>query len=136
MALLAMNLEPSPRDLRIFTGVLGLILGGVAIWCANAGHNSWALGLGVAAGVVILLGLWLPGARRLYQAWVLLFFPLGLMVSYVVLGVVYYMVITPVGLLRRAFAGDPMARKLDRDAETYWQDRDPAPPTSRYFRQF
>jgi hypothetical protein len=36
----------------------------------------------------------------------------------------------------RAAGRDPLARRFDRDAETYWVPREETPDPARYFRQF
>jgi hypothetical protein len=94
--------------------------------------------LWILAVVVPIIGWAIPAFMRLvflgmsYLAW-----PIGFVVSHVVLAAVYYLVITPVGLLLRLFRYDPMKRHFDRDAPSYWIRHDPregAP--DRYFRQF
>ncbi len=67
-----------------------------------------------------------------YLAW-----PIGFVVSHVVLAAVYYLVLTPIGLLMRVFGYDPMARRFDREAASYWHERATAgSEAKRYFRQF
>ena len=62
--------------------------------------------------------------------------PIGWTISHAVLALLYYLLFTPIGLIIRLFGRDPMQRRLDRSAATYWvphnQDRD----AGRYFRQF
>ena len=53
-----------------------------------------------------------------------------------ILGLIYYLVLTPIGLLMRVFGKDPMRRRLDRTAESYWIERDEAAASERYFKQF
>jgi len=64
-------------------------------------------------------------------------FPVGFVVSHVVLAVVFYGVLTPIGLIMRIFGYDSMKRRFDADTDSYWVERDPSgtEPT-RYFRQF
>jgi hypothetical protein len=63
-------------------------------------------------------------------------FPIGWTVSHLLLGSIFYGVITPIGLLLRASGHDPMMRKFDRNASSYWIDhRTGGDPTS-YLRQF
>jgi len=47
---------------------------------------------------------------------------LGLLTT-ALLFIVYVLVFVPVGLLRQAFLADPMDRKLDRTAATYWRSK-------------
>ena len=63
-------------------------------------------------------------------------FPIGLVLSHVIIAFIYYVVLTPAGLLLRLFKGDLLARAYDPSATTYWIKRTPQTDTSRYFRQF
>jgi hypothetical protein len=91
------------------------------------------LGLGVAAGLLILAA---PQVgRRVYTGWMLAAVPIGWTITHVVLGLVYYLVVTPVGLLMRLVGYDPMHRRLDPQAATYWQDHPGPQAPARYFRQ-
>ena len=58
------------------------------------------------------------------------------MLSYVIMGVLFYLIIAPIGLLLRVFGQDPMARSILPEAETYWEDAPPARPNETYFKQF
>jgi hypothetical protein len=62
--------------------------------------------------------------------------PIGWLVSHVVLAVVYYGILTPIGLALRLCGRDPLRRKFDPQAPSYWVDRPPARNVKSYFRQF
>jgi hypothetical protein len=57
-------------------------------------------------------------------------------VSHVVLLLVFAVVVTPVALLLRLLGRDPLERRPDPRAATYWVDRKTEPDPRRYFRQF
>jgi hypothetical protein len=84
------------------------------------------------------LGLALPvTARYVYLGWMCVLYPVAWVVSHTLLIVIYYVVLTPIGVVMRLFGRDPMQRKFDREASTYWQRRPaPEPGVARYFRQF
>jgi hypothetical protein len=136
LASLAFNREERRRQL------LGLLLPAL---CAAAGTAGLAGaspaavaaavgGLGAAGAAVTWLA---PAAGSgLYRVWLLAAVPIGWTMSRVVLGVVYYAVLTPVGLLLRLFGRDPMERGFDPSAGTYWVERKTARDPRRYFRQF
>ena len=50
------------------------------------------------------------------------------LVSPLVLGVMFFLVITPMGLVMRALGKDPLRLQRDRAARTYWIDRQPPGP--------
>ena len=75
-------------------------------------------------------------ARPFYLAWYFLACCIGIVVSNALLTAFYYLVFTPVGLLMRVLGRDPMKRRLDPAAATYWQDAEKDVDPRRYFRQF
>jgi hypothetical protein len=56
--------------------------------------------------------------------------------SLAVLAVIFYVVLTPVALVFRLIGRDALARRLDADNESYWEERPPASEPARYLRQF
>ena len=74
--------------------------------------------------------------ERLYATWMLMVLPLGWTVSHVLLGLVYFGVITPIGLGLRLLGRDLLGRRADPEASTYWQQRPPSADSRRYMRQF
>jgi hypothetical protein len=72
----------------------------------------------------------------MYLGWMRLFFPLGWTISHAVLLVLYFVVVTPIGLVMRVIRYDPMARRLDPDAPSYWVEHRTGGDSARYLRQF
>lgn len=139
MSVVQINRNPSRQQLNQF----GFIwLGFLALFGVIAqfkfDNPEVARLLWIAAVVVPVVGWILPKFMRLvflgmsYLAW-----PIGFVVSHIVLAAVYYLVLTPIGLLTRIVGYDSMMRRFDRDATSYWIERprkDTAP--GHYFRQF
>ncbi len=81
--------------------------------------------------VVVGAGLFATGAaapaalRQIKRGWLFLGFLIGLVVSPVVLGILFYGVIAPCGFLMRLFGGDPLRLRRGPFA-SYWRER-PAP---------
>jgi hypothetical protein len=139
MSVVQINKNPTRRELNQFGFIwLGfLALFGVIAYF-KFGSPLAARWLWAMAVVVPILGWLVPAFMRLvflgmsYLAW-----PIGFVVSHVVLAVVYYLVLTPIGLLTRFFGYDSMKKRFDPEAESYWVDRSPeAVEPKRYFRQF
>ncbi len=130
--------NPSRRQLAVF-GLMWLvffgILGGMAWW--RTGSFVSAGGFWATGALVPALGLVRPGVLRIiYLAAAYATFPIGFVVSYIILAVVYYFVLTPIGLVLRLTGYDPMQRRFDRTAKTYWLPREQDESTEKYFRQF
>ena len=139
MAIIEINRNPTRKELNqfgfIWLGFLALF-GAIAHFKLDA--PTLALALGMAAVVVPVIGWMYPAFMRAvflgmsYAAW-----PIGFVVSHVILAVVYYLVFTPIGLAMRIFRYDPMKRRFDDGVSSYWVKRDPvASEAKRYFRQF
>ena len=139
MSVVQINRDPSSRQLRQFGWIWMAFVAffGAVAWFKF--HNpALARGLWIAAVVVPALGWAAPAFMRLvflgmsYLAW-----PIGFVVSHVILAAVYYLVVTPIGLLMRLFGYDSMKKTFDREETTYWVAR----PTGRVdskrrFRQY
>ncbi len=130
--------QPSRRDLRVFALGLALLTGILAQGLLRRGGSS--AGPIALACVSILLGL--VGAvrptlvRPIYLVWMLVMFPIGWCVSHVLLAGVFWLLITPLGLVWKFLGIDPLHRRFDQHCESYWSERPPSPPAARYFRQF
>ena len=137
MSIIRINRDPTRRELFVFGLVWFLFFGvvGAVVW-SRGGAGPWVLGIGAAAVIVPLVGMVFPRFMRIvYLAMAYAAFPIGLVVSTLLLAVVYYLVLTPTGLLMRALGHDPMGRRFDRGAASYWVPRKGPPGAERYFRQ-
>lgn len=137
MSFLDVKKEPTPFELRIFGLLFALFCGlvGAILWW-RAAHTASVVvwGIGLACALVYQA---LPPLRRLaFRAWIRVTFPLGWVVSHAVLALVYFAVLTPIGVFMRSIGRDPLQRKLQRGATTYWVDHRPADAPGRYFKQF
>lgn len=110
----------------------------IAWWLHTSGNGPIAVVVAVVSAVVFILGMLRPQAiAAVYAAWMLVTFPIGWVMSYVVAGVMYFLVITPIGLALRAKGRDGLEKRFDEEADTYWVDTssDTVEP-KQYFRQF
>ena len=129
------NSLPSNRSFGVLFVVVFSICAGVAWWRDIDGAAYALIGAAILIGLVTLVHpKWLAPFNR---AWMRLAHLLNKIVSPVVLGVMYYGVITPFGLVMRLAGRDPMRRRFDRQAATYWIPRNPpGPPPDSLKDQF
>ena len=137
------NWNPDRAERRSFgrTLTLGFIAIGLLFWLfarwKSGRWEEWPLWLG---GICSALGAvcWIfPAfARPIYVIWHVIGGVLGFCISNLLLIFVFYLVVTPVGLLVRLFGKDPLERKWDPDAASYWRDAENRVDATRYFRQF
>jgi hypothetical protein len=138
MAVIEINRDPTPKDYQVFALALALfflalqLVVGIGLGSTAA---AWAIA-GAGFALLALLAL-VPAARRpLYLGWIYAFYPLGWVVSHVVLAVVYYGVFTPIGLVSRLAGRDPLALRRVPGETSAWVDREPEVDAGRWFRQF
>jgi hypothetical protein len=148
MALIEINWNPDRKQLRSFAMlwfVFFALAGAMAAWRAGlfaAGAHppgAWVVPavLWTVSVAVSAVGLAFPGAiRPVYLLWMGLSFPIGWTVSHILLGVTYFGLFTLVGGIFRLMGRDALARRLDRNAGTYWVQRPPPGDAGRYFKQF
>jgi hypothetical protein len=130
--------EPSRKVLRQFAGIwLVLFLGIAAQNQYLKSRPTAALVWTVAALVVGLPGLVHPPlVRWVYSGSMVLAFPIGWCVSNLILAILYFGVITPIGLLRGWLGRDELGLRPAPDRQSFW-DPKPAPrDVASYFRQY
>ncbi len=114
------KLKTGPRDLRKF----GLLVGGVFIaigiflWLRH--RPSHSLLVWVGAVLVGFGAVWPRALKYIYLAWMALGLTLGFVMSNVILVLFFFLVVTPIGLMGRLFRKDFLARKWDKEADSYW----------------
>ena len=135
MSLITVNWKPSPKTLRQFGAVMIIgmgVIGGVVFW---RGHHAVAYGMwafGLVSGAAGLTGTKI--ATPFYCVWMGLAYALGAIVSWAMLAVLFYLVITPMGLLMRLFGRDKLALRKPK-ADTCWCDSPPVSDAEHYQRQ-
>lgn len=138
MAFVDVHKEPTPFELRIFGLLFALfcgLVGALVRWQAAAPTAAlvvWSFGL-----ACMLVYYAVPPLRRVaFRAWIRVTYPLGWLVSHLVLALVYFGIFTPIGLAMRLFGRDALHRKLERGARSYWVAHRAADAPARYFKQF
>ena len=129
--------DTSTSELRRFGLTVGgaFALLGLASWAR--GHEIPPLVMGALAVGLMLPGLLVPRALGPVQrGWMRAAAVIGEFNSRVILGVFYYLVMAPLGIVRRLF-GDPLDRRLGDRTTSVWVKRERQPvERERYERQF
>ena len=125
-------IDTSRKALRSFGLVVGgvlLVIAAVIVW-----RSGWTLGpagrwVGGIGAALAVLGLILPAVLLpVYRVWMALAVVLGFVMTRVILTLVYFLVLLPIGLVRRMLGNDPMHRHPDPTASTYWLPHEDTPP--------
>ena len=125
---------PSERSFGLlFTAVFALLAG--YGWFFKGWSQSVVLSFVGAALAFGLLGLVAPKVLRpLNWLWFQLGQLLGKIVSPVVLGAIFFLLLTPVALVTRLFGRDELRLKRKASHTTYWLDRAPPGPEPESFK--
>ena len=113
--------EVTTKDLRQFGIIMGIFImlffGLLIPWIWDFSSPTWPW---IAAAVFIGVGLVLPIVLKpVYAVWMKLAHVLGWINTRLLLGIVFYFLVMPIGLLMRLFGGDPMHRKFDEKLASY-----------------
>jgi hypothetical protein len=122
---------PTNRKFGWFFATVFSALGAYAFWKAWTEVAAAALALSVLfAAVTLVAPQLLSPLNRLWYGLGLL---LGKIVSPIVLGIIFFILITPISLITRLFGRDELKIKK-RSVDTYWVDRSPPGPSSDSFK--
>jgi Saxitoxin biosynthesis operon protein SxtJ len=122
---IALSSAPQKRSYRTERD-FGLLVGGVLLalggWWLYRGRYTALSGLLLAVGAtLVLFGALLPKSLVVpNRLWMKLAEAMGFVMTRVILGVVFFLFVTPIGLVRRLFGGDPLGRRAAR-TESYWK---------------
>jgi hypothetical protein len=125
------NWHPDVRQLRQF-GLIALVVLPLLGWWWGGGNAAVVGGTAAAGAGFGLLALVRPHwLRPVFVGLSLAVWPIGVVVGELALLVIYLGVVTPLGVFLRCSGRDALARRFDRQAASYWQEkRRPAGPQS------
>ena len=115
--------QPPRGGARKNTLAVAVVLAGLAAWNVYRHRLPAAEALGGVALVLLLIALFSPSwTERFSRGWMALAGALGYVNSRILLSLVYYLVVTPLGLVLRLVGHDPLRRRGAR-RESYWIPR-------------
>jgi hypothetical protein len=114
------NRQPTNKELRQFGLVVGGVFSVIGLWPVVFRGESprlWAMILG---SLLIALGAMVPQTlKQVHHGWMKIGHVLGSINTRIILGIVYYLLITPMGMVMRLMGKDPMHRALEENVDTY-----------------
>lgn len=120
------DLNLSGKNLRKF----GLFVGGIFLLIGlymEYRHidTEWRyVFVGVGVMLMVLGATYPQSLKYVYRFWMGIAFTVGWLVSRVLLAVIYYLVVTPIGLIMKLLGKNPVAMHFDREAESHWVLKD------------
>jgi Saxitoxin biosynthesis operon protein SxtJ len=129
-------MKSETKQYRSFGLMVGGIFAAIGVWpllVRGEGVRIWAMVLGVLLMVPALI---LPKSLGpVYRIWMVLGNALGWINTRIILGVIFFGLITPMGLVMRLAGKDSMRRNYEKTSDTYRVPRSPR-PGSHMLRQF
>ena len=129
---------PTNRDLNILAALFLIIpcaIGAHLIYWRDSPYGYVWFGIGLA----LFAARFIPRLfKYIFRKWVAFSIIIGYFISRILLTLIFFLVITPTGLLMKLFGKDPMDRKIDDQISTYWiKHEQPSDSTiERYKKQF
>lgn len=125
----------SNRSFGVVFASVFAILGSLPLLHGEIRFHLWALILSILFLAITL------AKPDILQPLNILWFRFGLLlakiVNPIVMGLLFFCVVTPMAIMLRCLGKDPMKRKLDKTTTSYWQLRTPAGPEKNSMpRQF
>ena len=120
---------------RGFGFVFAIVFATIGLWplLDDGPVRVWAL---AAGGAFLAAGLLLPAVLKpLNRVWFLFGMALHKIVNPLVMGLLFFLTVTPIALMMRVAGKDPLRRKFDPGAESYWIKREPPGPAPDTMRQ-
>ncbi len=128
--------DPDTKTLRQFAGLWILFFAAIGCYQLFRGTTIWPWVFLTLALVVGLPGLAFPKfLKPIFVTWMILAFPIGWVISHLLLLLVFCFVFTPLGLLLRALGHDPLRLKKNA-VESYWTEKEQQQDPRRYLKQF
>ena len=118
-----MNKDMEKKEIRKFAIIIFLPLLAVGIFLREKGIISWIIwGCGLA---ILIMGLISPGnIRFVYKGWMKISVLLAFVTSHAMLAILFYLVVTPTGIIMKMLGKKLLIKTFDHNVETYWLKRD------------
>jgi hypothetical protein len=130
------NIKSEKNDLRKFgitIGIVLLIITGFLFWKENESFQIF-LTIGV---VLCVLGIGLPVILKpIYWIWMIFATILGWIMTRVILSLLFYVILTPIGLILRMFGKQFLELKYNNNLNTYWNYRESQTQYNNFEKQF
>ncbi len=131
------NIKSGKKELREFGVTIGAVLialGGIAIW-RGKGAAIYFVSFGT---VFVVLGLYFPAVLKpLQKVWMSAAAVIGFFMSRFILGIIFYLVITPISMIMKMTGKDILDERIDQTKISYWSQRSQTDKTKEsYENQF
>ena len=118
------NIKEEKTDLRKFGVSVGIVILLISAALYFLDKDSFIY-FGIIGILLLLFGIILPNLLKpLNKVWMTLAIILGWFMSRVILFILYYVIITPIGFLLKLIGKDFLHLKIDKKSQSYWEIRE------------
>lgn len=127
----------TPLELRKFGLMMAFVLIGIFGLLLPFVFNKAYPPFAIAIGSVFLVFAWIKPTwlKLIYRLWMKIGHVLGFINTRIILGVIFFVIITPIGLIMRLLGNDPMNKKYDRPRLSY-RKKVSSPPINHMEKPF
>jgi multisubunit Na+/H+ antiporter MnhG subunit len=120
------KLDLAEKSLRKFGYTVGAVLIALYVWFFYRNHFEVFRTVLLVVGFLLVLGgfLFPKQLKNVYKIWMGLAFVLGWLVSRIILTILFFLVITPIGLLAKLAGKKFVDSDINKDSKSYWIKRD------------
>ena len=131
------HIKESKKDLRKFGLTVGIVLLMISVILFMLDKSSYVY-FGIIGGVLVLAGILFPSVlKTVNKVWMTLALILGWFMSRVILTILFYLVLTPIGFIAKIFGKRFLSLNIDQEEKSYWEKREERLPSiTEYERQF
>lgn len=136
-AMIAILWNPEKKQLRQFAGIWFPAFCALLGWIIGKKTGNWGVVqlVGLVCGLQALAGFFYPPAiRPVFIGLILLTYPIGWVVSHLLLGAIFYLLFLPIGLVLRLNGHDPLQLKPPT-AHSLWKTPVGKTDPASYLRQ-
>jgi hypothetical protein len=127
--------EPLTRDEEIkgssdraFGVVFTVVFAIIGLWPLIGGGNPYIWALSIAGGFLVAALVYPSILAPLNRLWMKFGLLLHKITNPIIMGLVFFVTVTPIALIMRMRGKDPLNRKFDPEATSYWIERQPPGP--------
>jgi len=142
--MIKLDLDPPHRQLAQFAFVAVAGLPSIALvalrfcghgWAFTHPAVFWTLGIGLLQLILFQAG-FRPLTRAIFVVLMLIALPIGFVLAHILMAMVFYLLITPIGLAFRLLGRDVMGRRRDPSQQSYWHVRTGPRSPASYFKLY
>ena len=137
MSFMQINWNPRKDDIRNF-GIMTLIMlpliSSLLLWKQHI-NITWAFAISGIGAIFFMACLFsYRTGRFLYLSLMLLVYPIGLTISFLMIVLLYYAIIAPMGIVFKFLKKDPLHREFNGSINTYWVKHKDRKDINSYYR--